>query len=137
MTCLINVFSCPICTNNHSTSSNYSRLVCNNCISTFGISDKYGNKLEIVINPFFTKVGEYYSKNKECYINKRECYIIVSDDFNNYEIVCTIPIPNLKGILRNEQINYQDTLVSFEEFVEHLVKSKSRSRSRSKQVCFK
>ena len=85
-------------------------------------------KLEIIINPFFTKVGEYYSKKRECYINKRECYIILSNDFNNYEIVCTIPIPNIKIILRNEENNYQDTLLSFKEFVEHSIKSKSRSK---------
>ena len=127
MTCLINVFSCPICNNKHKTASNYSRVVCNNCISIFGTTDQHGKKLEIVIedSPFFTKVEEHYSKNKECYINKRECYIIVSDDFNNYEIVSTIPIPKFKGILRN---GIKDS-ISYREFIQLSINNSKKSKS--------
>ena len=129
----MNVFSCPICNNNHVTSSNYSRVVCNNCILTFGTTDKYGKKLEIIIDesPFFTKVGDYYSKNRDCYVNKKECYIITSEFNETYELVCTIPIPKInenKIILRNVT---KDS-ISFTELIDNSIttyKSKIKSNS--------
>jgi len=117
----INVFKCPVCNNNHETLSKYSRIVCDSCINMFGMTNRKGDKLEIILDddsPFFTKVENYYSKNKECYINGYPCYIIISENLDTYEIVCTIYIPNNntnnKGILRN---NYNDNKhISFNNY---------------------
>jgi len=142
----INIFNCPVCNNNHETLSKYSRVVCDTCINMFGMTNCKGDKLEIILDddsPFFTKVQNCYSKNKECYINGYPCYIILSENLDTYQIVCTmyipfirdeypkgygntkfpnkIPnIPNIpnKRILRNKCNNTYNEIDSFKEIVD-------------------
>jgi hypothetical protein len=128
---IINIFKCPICKNNHETNSKYSRTVCHKCINNFGTTNKKGNKLEIILDDtssFFTKVEHCYSKNKECYINGYPCYIILSENLDTYEIVCTLYIPNShnKSILRNNYIDNKH--ISFKKNINiNNLESKSKS----------
>jgi hypothetical protein len=97
----VNYYICPICIEVHESLSNYSTIICNKCVDSYGLTNKHDESMSIGFDrnkQFYNEVNGLIYRNKECYVRGYPCYI--NTENNIISIIGTTSIP--KKIEKNK-----------------------------------